>query len=141
MLKHNELIRDEVNRNTPELLNDIVLLVGVVIWRRSSTKSVKKMSPAIIGDGKKMEAISAKAKSFKAKYSLILGKAYEAMDNRERAIECYKITLENDMFCSEAFEILIDHHLLSDSEEVNLLNQMNFTSESAWLRDFYNAKF
>ena len=122
-------------------MNDIVLLVGrCYLETEQYEECVKKMSPGIIGDGKKMEAISAKAKSFKAKYSLILGKAYEALDNRERAIECYKITLENDVFCSEAFEILVDHHLLSASEEVNLLEQLNFTPESVWLRDLYSAK-
>ena len=132
----------EVRRNIPpELSNDILLMAGrCYLATEQYEECVKKLSPGLLDGAQSGESLSSKARGFKGKHALILGKAYEALDNRERAIECYKLTLENDIFCSEAFETLIDHHLLSASEEVMLLEQMQFTPESAWLRDFYHSK-
>lgn len=49
---------------------------------------------------------------------LLRGKVHEAMDNRIPAIEDYKNALKYDVYCNEAFELLIRHEMLSPSEGI-----------------------
>ena len=51
---------------------------------------------------------------------LLRGKVHEAMDNRIPAIEDYKNALKYDVYCNEAFELLIRHEMLSPSEGILL---------------------
>lgn len=44
------------------------------------------------------------------------GKVLEAMDNRGLASECYKQALQCDVHCFEAFDALIQHHMLTATE-------------------------
>lgn len=44
------------------------------------------------------------------------GKVLEAMDNRGLASECYKQALQSDVHCFEAFDALIQHHMLAAAE-------------------------
>lgn len=47
---------------------------------------------------------------------LLRGKVHEAMDNRIPAIEDYKMALKLDVYCNEAFELLVRHEMLSPEE-------------------------
>lgn len=47
---------------------------------------------------------------------LLRGKVHEAMDNRIPAIEDYKMALKLDVYCSEAFEMLVRHEMLTPEE-------------------------
>lgn len=47
---------------------------------------------------------------------LLRGKVHEAMDNRSPAIEDYKTALKLDVYCNEAFELLVRHEMLTPDE-------------------------
>jgi len=47
---------------------------------------------------------------------LLRGRIYEAMDNRSQAIDCYRMALTLDVHCYEAFECLVQHHMMSSAE-------------------------
>ena len=49
---------------------------------------------------------------------LLRGKVHEAMDNRIPAIEDYKMALKLDVYCNEAFEMLVRHEMLTPEEGV-----------------------
>jgi anaphase-promoting complex subunit 6 len=48
--------------------------------------------------------------------NLLRGKIYEAMDNRNLAVECYREALRQDIYCFEAFDLLVNHHMLTAQE-------------------------
>ena len=48
--------------------------------------------------------------------NLLRGKAHEAMDNRGLAAECFREALREDVYCFEAFESLVAHHMLTAQE-------------------------
>ena len=77
--------------------------------------------------------------------SLLRGKIYEAMDNRSLAADCYKEALRQDVYCSEAFELLVSHHMLTAQEEKDLIESLSFSNqcpedESLLLRFLYESK-
>lgn len=51
-----------------------------------------------------------------ASISLLKGNIFEAMDNRGLATDCYKQALQYDVNCYEAFDGLIQHHMLTADE-------------------------
>ena len=53
---------------------------------------------------------------------LLRGKVHEAMDNRIPAIEDYKMALKLDVYCNEAFELLVRHEMLTPEEGERLKN-------------------
>ncbi len=48
--------------------------------------------------------------------NLLRGKSHEAMDNRGLASECFREALRGDVYCFEAFECLVNHHMLTAQE-------------------------
>ncbi|ENN74493.1 hypothetical protein YQE_08938, partial [Dendroctonus ponderosae] len=54
-------------------------------------------------------------------FLLLKGRILEAMDNRGLASDCYKQALHCDVFCYEAFDLLIKYQMLNASEERALL--------------------
>ena len=48
--------------------------------------------------------------------NLLRGKIYEAMENRSLAMECFLEALRQDVYCYEAFDLLVNHHMLSAQE-------------------------
>ena len=48
--------------------------------------------------------------------NLLRGKIYEAMENRTLAMECFLEALRQDVYCYEAFDLLVNHHMLSAQE-------------------------
>ena len=61
--------------------------------------------------------------------ALLVGKAYESLDNRVRAIECYRKALNADVYCAEAYERLVDNHLLTSADDLQLLQSTNFSPD------------
>ncbi|XP_064615248.1 cell division cycle protein 16 homolog [Liolophura sinensis] len=61
--------------------------------------------------------------------NLLRGKIYEAMDNRNLAVECFREALRQDVYCFEAFDLLVNHHMLTAQEEKELLDTLPFDSQ------------
>ncbi|KAI4459131.1 hypothetical protein MML48_6g00001688 [Holotrichia oblita] len=60
---------------------------------------------------------------------LLKGKILEAMDNRGLAADCYRQALQCDVFCSEAFDSLVQHHMLTAVEEEDLINSLPLSKQ------------
>ncbi|CAL1530230.1 unnamed protein product [Lymnaea stagnalis] len=60
---------------------------------------------------------------------LLRGKIYEAMDNRGLASDYYREALRLDVYCFEAFELLVNHHMLTAKEEHELISSLPFASQ------------
>jgi len=52
---------------------------------------------------------------------LLRGHVYQAMDNRSQAAECYRAALLLDVRCYEAFDCLVQHHMMSAAEGLQFL--------------------
>lgn len=52
----------------------------------------------------------------KSSIHLLRGKVYEAMDNRSLAVECFQDALQQDVYNYEAFDHLVNHHMLTAQE-------------------------
>ncbi|XP_030754617.1 cell division cycle protein 16 homolog isoform X2 [Sitophilus oryzae] len=59
-----------------------------------------------------------------AAFYLLKGKVLEGMDNRGLAADCYKRALSFDIYCFEAFDLLIKYQMLSATEEQELLQSI-----------------
>jgi len=71
---------------------------------------------------------------------MLLGGAYEQQENKFNAINNYKEALRINPNCYSAFEKLIKNNLLVDQDKIELIESINFTNESIWLKDFYLSK-
>ncbi|XP_038050279.1 cell division cycle protein 16 homolog [Patiria miniata] len=58
---------------------------------------------------------------------LLRGQVYEAMENRVLAAENYRLALQQDPYCFEAFELLVKHQMLTANEERTLLDSLPLT--------------
>ncbi|KAG8364851.1 hypothetical protein BUALT_Bualt18G0041500 [Buddleja alternifolia] len=67
------------------------------------------------------------------------GKAYEALENRSQARLWYKAAIKADPLCYEALECLVEGHMLTCQEEINLLATLQFGPEDGWLSSFYSC--
>eukprot|EP00775_Hariotina_reticulata_P001960 gene1960-2287_t len=74
-----------------------------------------------------------------ASIHLLRGQAFEALDNRQRAIESFKAALRSDPFCEQALAALVDNHMLTNAEELELLDGLPFRPEDRWLALVYRA--
>ena len=48
--------------------------------------------------------------------NLLRGRIYESLENRGLAAECFREALRADVYCYEAFECLVSHHMLTAQE-------------------------
>jgi len=71
---------------------------------------------------------------------LLLGKAHQKLQNRIKAKESYQAALMIDSTCSEAFDALVDNHLLSASQERELVSTLSFTTDQEWIRLLYISR-
>ncbi|KAK2145256.1 hypothetical protein LSH36_692g03045 [Paralvinella palmiformis] len=69
------------------------------------------------------------SKNIDSSVNLLRGKIYEALENRNLASECFREALRGDVFCYEAFESLINHHMMTAQEERDLLDSLPFSSQ------------
>uniref|UniRef100_A0A6B2L5C3 Uncharacterized protein n=1 Tax=Arcella intermedia TaxID=1963864 RepID=A0A6B2L5C3_9EUKA len=70
---------------------------------------------------------------------LLQGQAFEALENRKQALNCYSQALKEDIFCYEAFHTLIDKQMLTSNEEAALLEGLDFKGNE-WLKQVYLHK-
>lgn len=80
--------------------------------------------------------------------SLLKGKIFECLDNRQMAEKCFREALHHDIFCFEAYTCLTCHHMLTSEEEILLFNSFNidknFQSEPEmgdFVKLFYQLQF
>ena len=71
---------------------------------------------------------------------LLLGKAYQKLQNRAKACSHYKAALQKDATCVEAFNALVNNHLLSGQEERSLLMSLEFGPDKEWLQRLYASR-
>lgn len=71
---------------------------------------------------------------------LLRGRVFEALENAPRAIKWYQTALKHDPFCYEAFQALVERHLLSNKEEQKLVMSLMFNIEDSWLQLLYSCK-
>jgi anaphase-promoting complex subunit 6 len=71
---------------------------------------------------------------------VLLGEAYEAVDQRSRAAQCYRIAIKIDVMCYEAFQRLVDGFMQTSAEESELLQSLKFPPDMPWLEHVYRAK-
>lgn len=68
------------------------------------------------------------------------GKAFEALENRARAISCYRDALHLDPYCYEAFDALVGNHMLTNDEELQLLEGIAALPGDEWLKLMYRCR-
>eukprot|EP01102_Stenamoeba_stenopodia_P001135 TRINITY_DN10993_c0_g1_i1.p1 TRINITY_DN10993_c0_g1~~TRINITY_DN10993_c0_g1_i1.p1 ORF type:complete len:605 (+),score=160.42 TRINITY_DN10993_c0_g1_i1:44-1816(+) len=77
---------------------------------------------------------------------LVRGKMFNALENRNRASFWFKEALKYDCFCYEAFEMLVNNHMLSSKEEEELMKTIHTRSEEPslidqdWLELIYSCR-
>ena len=71
---------------------------------------------------------------------LLRAQALEALDNRPCAIRWYKAALVCDPYCQEAFAALVHHHMLTNSEELSLVDSLQVAPGDAWLQLLYRCQ-
>lgn len=50
---------------------------------------------------------------------------------------CCRAALKSDPFCFEAYSALVDNHMLSNDQELELLKGLDFTADNQWLAMLY----
>lgn len=60
---------------------------------------------------------------------LLKGKIFEAMDNRNMAMNCYIEALHLNVYCTEALDALVQHEMLLASEERELISHLPFDAQ------------
>eukprot|EP00898_Chlorokybus_atmophyticus_P002261 jgi/Chlat1/3035/Chrsp206S03287 len=71
---------------------------------------------------------------------LLKGRIHDSQENRPRALQCYKAALSKDPYCYEAFEHIINNHMISSKDEHQLLNSLAIKPEDQWLLLLYKCK-
>jgi len=66
-----------------------------------------------------------KTKNLLSSIHCLKGQILESIENREQAAESYKLAVQTDIFCYEAFQALIDHQMLTADEEKSLVNSID----------------
>ncbi|XP_074601392.1 cell division cycle protein 16 [Brevipalpus obovatus] len=77
--------------------------------------------------GKRMDfelESSEEDRSLESAIYMLKGHIFEAMDNRGEAVIWYRKALERDVYCFEALDCLIQHQMLSQEEEENLMETL-----------------
>lgn len=71
---------------------------------------------------------------------LLRGKVYDMQQNRVKAAYWYQESVKKDVRCFEAFEKLVDSHMLSAKQEDDLLRSLTFRPEDLWLKVMYQSR-
>jgi len=87
-----------------------------------------------------IDAITDEDAGMEAPAEFLLGKAHQKLQNRQKACAHYRAALEKDSACVEAFDALVNNHLLSGDEERELLTELRFESGQEWLQRLYASR-
>ena len=60
---------------------------------------------------------------------LLRGKIYRNLGNHEVATQCFKDVLHMDVYCYEAFNLLVGQHALKAHEEMELINKLPYKQQ------------
>ncbi len=71
---------------------------------------------------------------------LMRGKAYEALENRERAVRWYKAAINADTRCVEALDRLVEKNMVSHEEQRQIVESLGQRAGFAWLKPMYKLK-
>jgi hypothetical protein len=69
-----------------------------------------------------------------------LAKSYEALENKLYATQFYREALKQNPECHEAFNRLTAGFLLTLKEKEQLVNEISYSAENLWLKDYYISK-
>ncbi|KAL6071028.1 anaphase-promoting complex subunit Cut9 [Balamuthia mandrillaris] len=75
-----------------------------------------------------------------ARLCLLRGEILEALENRTKAAYWYQQALKLDIFCYEAFERLIENHMLTSAEEKELMDSLTTPEDADYLKALYLCK-
>ncbi|KAJ1520995.1 hypothetical protein ONE63_004065 [Megalurothrips usitatus] len=123
--------------------SDALQLLTIVENDNSLSRTTRVISLDSPGDGTMDPDCPANLQS---SILFIKGQVLEAMDNRELAADCYRQALRSDVYCYEAFDALVQHHMLSSWEEMELLDSIPYSeqcktpAEAKFLRQLYEIK-
>ena len=70
----------------------------------------------------------------------LLAQAYEGMEDKVYTVMFLKKALQTDCQCISAFNKLLGNYLIGKEDCIMLLNEMHFTKESMWLKDYYLSR-
>ncbi|RUS71238.1 hypothetical protein EGW08_021003 [Elysia chlorotica] len=126
-----------------EALN-VLDLLDMSFTRASSTLN-SSMSQNLVGIQEEKGPDTVLLQNCDNSICLLRGKIYEAMDNRSLAADCYREALHLDVFCFEAFDLLVSHHMLTATEEQDLINSLPFDSQcpagsASIVKELYQSK-
>eukprot|EP00197_Chlamydomonas_leiostraca_P013425 CAMPEP_0202878920 /NCGR_PEP_ID=MMETSP1391-20130828/32933_1 /ASSEMBLY_ACC=CAM_ASM_000867 /TAXON_ID=1034604 /ORGANISM="Chlamydomonas leiostraca, Strain SAG 11-49" /LENGTH=229 /DNA_ID=CAMNT_0049561209 /DNA_START=12 /DNA_END=697 /DNA_ORIENTATION=+ len=102
----------------------------------------------VLGDGTDPEQLEPEPKDHQPGHSVCLpaticllrARAFQALDNRTRAVMWYRQALLRDAYCYEAFSALIEGHLLTCEEERELVGELRVHEDDRWLPLLLRAK-
>ncbi len=154
LLEQNSLLKNINQRNIKsDIKHRFMMLAGQSYMETEQFEEcVTLLSPGIVKklgvltpeeqerENKSVKHASETAAVQYAARALLVGKAYESLDNRVRAIECYKKALDADVYCAEAYQRLVDNHLLTSADDLQLLQSTNFNPGDEWLCLLYQSK-
>lgn len=77
-----------------------------------------------------------------AAIQVLLGRAFETMDQRAKAATCYRAAIKSDILCFEAFERLVDGFMQTSADESRMMQELQplFPKEMPWIEQVYRAK-
>jgi len=70
----------------------------------------------------------------------LLAKSYESQENKLYALKFYKEALKCNSENFEAFNRLISNYLLTSDEKRQLIEELKFTADNLWLKDYYISR-
>jgi len=71
---------------------------------------------------------------------LVRASVYDHLQNRVKAAACYQHAVRRDVKCYQAFDKLVESHMLSGADEAALLSELHFTADLEWLKVMYHAR-
>jgi len=71
---------------------------------------------------------------------LLLAKSYESLENKLQACSFYQEALKYNPENFEAFNRLISNFLLTKEEKRALIDELRFTADNLWLKDYYISR-
>ena len=99
----------------------------------------------IIPDEKAVETLivedDEESASVAASICVLKARVLELLETRKKASVWYKIALRHDVHCFEAYDALVEKHMLYESDERTFLSEISKqSSSSSWLLDWYRAR-
>ncbi|XP_055906784.1 cell division cycle protein 16 homolog [Eupeodes corollae] len=104
--------------------NEAITLMNSTDFEFLSSSFINKS--CIVGDNSSIWLDESNKNNVLASIIYFKGKIYEAMDNRDLAVDFYAQALHKSVFCFEALDALTQHDMLMASEENELLQHLPF---------------